>query len=98
MRPAAAVGSSGLGELEARGQTAIALGEAHRVIAVFGLADQPRAEAAAAVSGLRAAGVGRIVMLTGNNEPVAAAVPARVGADEHRAGCSPRTSCAPSRP
>ena len=40
--------------LEERGQTAIVLGEGDRALAVFGLADQPRPEAAARVAGLRA--------------------------------------------
>ena len=46
-----------------------------------------------------------IVMLTGDNERVAAAVAAQVGADEYRASCCPRTSSraveeldAPARP
>jgi len=76
-------------ELQARGQTAIVLGEGDRALAVFGLADQPRREAADAVAGLRRAGVGRVVMLTGDNERVAAAVTAAVGADEYRAGLLP---------
>jgi Cd2+/Zn2+-exporting ATPase len=75
--------------LEARGETAMVLGEGDRALAVFGLADQPRAEAASAVRGVRAAGVGRVVMLTGDNERVAASVSARVGLDEYRAGLLP---------
>ena len=65
------------------------LGEGDRALAVFGLADQPRPEAAAAVEGLRRAGVERVVMLTGDSERVAASVSARVGADEYRAGMLP---------
>ena len=76
-------------ELEARGQTAIVLGEDDRALAVFGLADQPRPEAAGAVAALHAARVGNVVMLTGDNERVAAAVSATVGADDYRAGLLP---------
>ncbi|MEO8688822.1 MAG: cation-translocating P-type ATPase [Solirubrobacteraceae bacterium] len=75
--------------LEGRGQTAIVLGEGHHALAVFGLADAPRPEAAAAIADLRRAGVGRIVMLTGDNERVAAAVAGAVGLDEFRAGLLP---------
>jgi Cd2+/Zn2+-exporting ATPase len=75
--------------LEARGQTAIVLGEGQRALAVFGLADEPRPEAAAAITGLHRAGVERIVMLTGDNERVAAAVADVVGVDEFRAGLLP---------
>ena len=75
--------------LEARGQTAIVLGERDRALAVFGLADQPRREASDAMAELRAAGVRSVVMLTGDNERVAAAVCAAVGADGYRAGLLP---------
>jgi Cd2+/Zn2+-exporting ATPase len=75
--------------LEARGQTAIVLGESDQAIAVFGLADEPRPEAAAAIANLHQAGVGRVVMLTGDNERVAAAVASAVGVDEFRAGLLP---------
>ena len=44
--------------LEARGETAMVLGEGEHALAVFGLADQPRPESAAAVTELRRAGVG----------------------------------------
>jgi Cd2+/Zn2+-exporting ATPase len=75
--------------LEQRGETATVLGEDEHALAVFGLADQPRPDAAAAIAGLRDAGVARVVMLTGDNERVAAAVSERVGADECRAGLLP---------
>jgi Zn2+/Cd2+-exporting ATPase len=75
--------------LEGQGQTAIVLGEGGRALAVFGLADEPRPEAPAAIADLRRAGVGRVVMLTGDNERVAAAVADAVGVDEFRAGLLP---------
>jgi Cd2+/Zn2+-exporting ATPase len=76
-------------ELEARGQTAIVLGEGDNALAVFGLADEARPEAATAIADLRRAGIGRVVMLTGDNERVAAAVADSVGVDEFRAGLLP---------
>ena len=72
-----------------RGETPVVLGEGARVLAVFGLADQPRPEAADAVAALRRGGVRRVVMLTGDNEAVARAVAARVGVTEWRAGLLP---------
>ena len=72
-----------------RGETPVVLGEGARVLAVFGLADQPRPEAADAVAALRRGGVRRVVMLTGDNEAVARAVAARVGVREWRAGLLP---------
>ncbi|WP_177169236.1 HAD-IC family P-type ATPase [Thermoleophilum album] len=77
-------------EAEGRGETAILLGDGERVVAVFGVADQPRAEAAAAVNGLYdRAGVDHVVMLTGDSERVARAVAARTGVREWRAGLLP---------
>jgi len=75
--------------LQARGETAMVLGEGDRALAAFGLADQPRPEAAGAVDALWRAGVGRLVMLTGDNEQVAASVSRQVGVDEYRAGLLP---------
>jgi Cd2+/Zn2+-exporting ATPase len=75
--------------LELRGQTATVLGEQSRALAIFGLADQSRPEAPAAIAGLRRAGIERVVMLTGDNERVAASVSDQVGADEYRAGLLP---------
>jgi Zn2+/Cd2+-exporting ATPase len=75
---------------EERGDTAIVLGEDDRAIAVFGLADQPRAEAADAVRALRDhAGMRRLVMLTGDSERVARTIAARTGITEWRAGLLP---------
>jgi Cd2+/Zn2+-exporting ATPase len=69
----------------ADGETTIVLGEADRVLAVFGLADQPRPEAAASVGALRE----RVVMLTGDGEPVARAVAEQTGVDDYRAELLP---------
>jgi Cd2+/Zn2+-exporting ATPase len=76
-------------ELQERGQTAIALGEGDRVLALFGLADRPRAHAADVAAELRAVGVRRVVMLTGDSEPVARAIAAHAGLDQWRAGLLP---------
>jgi Zn2+/Cd2+-exporting ATPase len=78
-----------LEELQDAGETVIALGEADRLIALFGLADQPRPEAGDLGGALRAAGARRVVMLTGDTEPVARAVAARAGIEDVRAGLLP---------
>lgn len=75
--------------LHAHGQTAIVLGDRERALAVFGLADRPRAEAHDALAALRRAGIRHVVMLTGDNPRVAAGVASTVGADEVRAGLLP---------
>jgi Cd2+/Zn2+-exporting ATPase len=75
--------------LEQHGETATVLGENDRALAIFGLADRPRPEAAAAIAALRRAGIERVIMLTGDNERVAASVAEQVGADEYCAGLLP---------
>ena len=78
-----------LHELHERGETAIALGEGDRVLALFGLADRPRPGAGALAVALRAVGVERVVMLTGDSEPAARAVATGAGVSEWRAGLLP---------
>jgi Cd2+/Zn2+-exporting ATPase len=78
-----------LDALHEAGQTAIALGEGDQLIGLFGLADQPRPDARGLAGELHAAGVRRVVMLTGDTEPVARAIAAHTGIDEIRAGLLP---------
>ncbi|MGI8623740.1 MAG: heavy metal translocating P-type ATPase, partial [Solirubrobacteraceae bacterium] len=79
------------------GQTAVALGADHRVLAVFGLADQPRPEAQTLVSRLKELGVGRVVMLTGDARSVARAVAADAGLDDFEADLLPEDKLAAVR-
>ena len=76
-------------DLQRAGETAIALGEGDRVLALFGLADQLRPGAATLAAGLHDAGVAEIVMLTGDAEPVARAVADDAQLDAFRAGLLP---------
>ncbi|HMT04109.1 MAG TPA: cation-translocating P-type ATPase [Solirubrobacterales bacterium] len=77
-------------EIQTRGETAVILGEGDRVLAIFGLADEPRMEAADAVSKLRdGQRIDDIVMLTGDSEPVARAVADRTGITAWRSGLLP---------
>jgi Cd2+/Zn2+-exporting ATPase len=66
-----------LAEVGRAGETPVILGDEDGPLAVFGLADSPRPEARATLAALRAAGVGELVMLTGDAE-----APARRIADE----------------
>jgi Cd2+/Zn2+-exporting ATPase len=66
-------------DLEARGRTTMLVAKGELVVGVLGLADEPRPHAAATIAALRAIGVGRIVMMTGDNEHVARAVAREVG-------------------
>jgi Zn2+/Cd2+-exporting ATPase len=60
------------GELDAGGR-------AVRVVGAIALADRPRAGAAAAIDGLRRAGIGQVVMLTGDNAVTAESVARGLG-------------------
>ncbi len=76
-------------QLTAAGRTAVYVARADRVVGVLAVRDEVRPDAAAAVASLRAAGVRRIVMLTGDSPRVAQAVAAEVGIDEVHAGLLP---------
>ncbi len=56
---------------------------------LLGIADQLRPEAAAAVTALGGLGIGRVVMLTGDNPAIAAAIAQAAGIGEWEAGLLP---------
>jgi Zn2+/Cd2+-exporting ATPase len=76
-------------ELVADGLTVILLGEADRLLAAFGLRDEPRPEAPAMISALRQSGIQRLVMLTGDNDAVARTIATNVGIDDYHASLLP---------
>ena len=73
----------------AAGETVVFVARAGAYAGALAVADPVKADARAAVAGLRALGL-RVVMATGDNPATAAAVAERVGVDETRAGLSPR--------
>lgn len=78
--------------LEAEGRTTMAVrrvGGTPEWLGVIGVADEPREGVQATLAALRAAGVQKIVMLTGDNAGVGAAVAREVGIDDVRAGLMP---------
>ena len=77
--PWPAPAAAALAGLEAAGQTPLAVAVGGRVAGVIGVADAPREEAAEAVRWLRAAGVRRVLILTGDREAPALAVATAVG-------------------
>lgn len=79
-----------IARLEDEGKTAVLLADGERSLAVLAVADELRAEADGAVSGLRRLGIERILMLTGDNERTAAAIASRAGIGEWRAGLLPQ--------
>ncbi|WP_448070871.1 heavy metal translocating P-type ATPase [Georgenia yuyongxinii] len=75
--------------LAAAGRTPMVVAVDGRVLGVVAVADRVRADAAQMVANLHAAGVKKVVMLTGDQPLVARAVAAQVGVDEVRAGLLP---------
>ncbi len=68
--------------LRTAGRTTMLVRRGDRDLGVLGLMDRPRAEAAASLARLRALGVSRLVMLSGDAGPVATAIGREVGVDE----------------
>ncbi|HSM59664.1 MAG TPA: cation-translocating P-type ATPase, partial [Longimicrobiales bacterium] len=77
-------------EVAGAGRTVVAVATEGRVLAWIALADQPREQAADAVARLRALGVERIVMLTGDQASTAEGIGSAIGVDEVRAGLLPQ--------
>jgi Cd2+/Zn2+-exporting ATPase len=75
--------------LGAQGKSTMFVGADGRVLGLLALADEPRTEAPAALEALRGAGLKTIVILTGDNGKVAAAMAAKLGLHEFRAGLLP---------
>ena len=78
-----------IAELERAGRTVVLVGTESTLLGAVAVADEVRPASRRAVERLRALGVGRVVMLTGDNEGTARAIADRVGVDEHRAGLLP---------
>ncbi len=71
-----------------RGTSAVFVAVDGAYAGVFGIADVPRAEAGASIATLRRAGI-RSIMLTGDNEEVAAYMAQTLGINEYRARMLP---------
>lgn len=78
-----------LERIEAQGQTVVACGNDKTVFALLGLVDKVRPEAAKAVADLKALGVERLVMLTGDHERAAALAARQTGVDGYQAELLP---------
>ncbi len=78
-----------IAELEAEGQTTVIVRRAGIFIGIVALADEARPMAAAVMKRLRAQGIQRLVMLTGDNLSVARRIAEKVGITELRAELLP---------
>ena len=75
--------------LEQAGKTVVVVGRDDTILGAIAVADAVRPTAARAVKRLQELGIGRVVMLTGDNENTARAIATSVGVDEYRAGLLP---------
>ena len=75
--------------LEDEGKTLVAVGQADRLWGLLALRDNLRPEAKRAVQSLKAFGIVKIVMLSGDNERTASAIAAEAGIDEVHAPLKP---------
>ncbi len=76
-------------KLESEGQTTVIIRRAGTFIGVIALADEPRPLAEEVMKRLRAQGIERLVMLTGDNASVARRVAAKIGITDIRAELLP---------
>jgi Zn2+/Cd2+-exporting ATPase len=72
----------------AAGETPVVLGNEEAILAVFGIADAVRPDARATLESLRGAGVGKLVMLTGDAEAPAKRIAEELGVG-YRSGLLP---------
>ncbi len=75
--------------MEDAGHSVIAIGSDRHIAGLISVADSIRPQAASLVAGLKAAGIARVVMLTGDNHGTADAVGRAIGVDEVRAELLP---------
>ena len=78
-----------LARLDAEGKTAVIVFNARRALGMIGIADRVRPKAREALAGLRALGVNRVVMLTGDNRGTARTIGQELGISEIHAELLP---------
>ena len=87
--PVSAAAREQIDDLQGNGHTIMAVAVGGELVGVLALADTLRADAILALKALRQAGVQQTVMLTGDNQRVAAAIAAKVGLSSFRADLMP---------
>ncbi|RIK77015.1 MAG: cadmium-translocating P-type ATPase [Planctomycetota bacterium] len=83
-----------LEEFAAGGHSVIVVGEEDHVCGLIAVADALRDESPAALAALRAAGIARLVLLTGDNRPTGEAIGKTAGVDEVKAELLPEDKVA----
>ncbi|MCL5291997.1 MAG: cadmium-translocating P-type ATPase [Actinobacteria bacterium] len=78
-----------LAKLENQGKTTVLLGSEKGLLGAIAVADQLRPHIEKTIADLKAIGIKRVVMLTGDNERTAGAIAAQAGVDEYFAELLP---------
>ncbi|MCG8400239.1 MAG: cadmium-translocating P-type ATPase [Firmicutes bacterium] len=78
-----------LAELQDEGKTVMLVGDSSGLLGAIAVTDRVRPQSAAAINSLRAAGIKRIIMLTGDNPKTAGKMARQVGVDDYRAALLP---------
>ena len=79
-----------IGRLQSEGKTVVLVGDGKRVWGLIAIRDNVRPNARQAIERLHAAGIGKVVMLTGDNERTAQAIAREAGIDEVYADLKPQ--------
>ena len=77
-------------ELASRGMSPVIVWRSGETLGVLGVTDRPKSDAARVVSDLRAHGVSRVAMLTGDHDAAARATGSQVGVDDVRSAQLPQ--------
>ena len=81
-------------DLVTRGMSPVVVARNGVPIGVIGVTDRPKAGAAGVVSDLRAQGMSRVAMITGDHEAAARATGSQLGVDDVRSGQLPEDKVA----
>jgi len=83
-----------LGNEESEGQTTVIVGDLEKITGVISIADTLREDAGILIKKLKAKGIKKVVMLTGDNKRAAAAIAKKVGLDDYYAELLPEDKVA----
>lgn len=75
--------------LQSQGKTVMVVGTKDKVIGIIAVADEVRLSSKEAIASLKAAGIERTIMLTGDNYATAHAIAEKLGVDDFRAELLP---------
>ncbi|MBO8159912.1 cation-translocating P-type ATPase [Thermosyntropha sp.] len=76
-------------KLATEGQTVVVLASSQKILGLIGIADVLRDETKKAIAGIKKIGIEEIIMLTGDNDKVAASIADKIGLSHFKAGLLP---------